>query len=85
MHVKIKRYVITKGDFNIVQNEGHIFTKTMGANKIFLEIPFNPEKVAKDKFEIIIKRKTGNFTVFGTIEHWDGGSSRLTILPIAMY
>ncbi|MCZ7385700.1 MAG: hypothetical protein O8C63_13280 [Candidatus Methanoperedens sp.] len=57
----------------------------MGANKIFLEIPFNPEKVAKDKFEIIIKRKTGNFTVFGTIEHWDGGSSRLTILPIAMY
>lgn len=80
-----KRYVITKGDFKFIQSDGHIFTKAMGTDKIFLEVPFNPEKVARDKFEIINKRKTGNFTVFGTIEHWDTAASKLTIFPIAMY
>lgn len=79
-----KRYVITKGDFMFTQSD-NVFTKNIGNNNILLEIPFNPEKAAKERFKILTNHKTGNFTVFGTIEHWDLASSKLTIFPIAMY
>lgn len=80
-----KRYILMKGDFEINQNNRNVFTKSMDNRKIILEIPFNPEKAEKDKIKSLTEYKTGNFTVFGMIDHWDALSSKLTISPIAMY
>jgi hypothetical protein len=80
-----KRYVITKGDFRLAENNRNVFIKNIGGDKIIIEIPFDPEKVSKDKLKILTEHKNGNFTVFGKIDRWDSDSSKLIIFPMAMY
>ncbi len=80
-----KRYVITKGDFRFDENNKYVFIKSIGENIILIEIPFDPDKVSKDKLKILTDQKKGNFTVFGKIDRWEPESSKLTIFPMAMY
>ena len=80
-----KRYVITRGDFRFAKSNGYFFRKNIDEDMILIEIPFDPEKVAKDKLKILTEHEKGSFTVFGKIDHWEPDSSKLTIFPMAMY